>query len=103
MVQEKLRELLEDLRIPELFLLLGKENSADTVEWKSFRTGAAFYDTTEAGIASLYLAHLAQWCQTEVFTLNGSLVAPNDRLVLDPQPFVDFLENKMSNLKKRHY
>lgn len=43
----------------------------------------------EAGIASLYLAHLAhlaQWYETEVFTLNGSFV--------ESQSFVDFLENE---------
>lgn len=97
-VRERLRELLEDLRVPELYLIL--ETAADDcVEWKCFRTGGLFQGTIEDGIASLYLAHLAQWSQADVFTAAGVAVARIDRLVLDPQPFVDYLENKRTDLK----
>ncbi len=107
-VREKLLELLDDLQHPELFLVLetvGKdpEKTASNVEWKHFRSGtrmwsrfqkATFRGTIEDGVANLYLAHLAQWCQGHVRAADGSIVAPNDRAVLDPGLFVEYLENE---------
>lgn len=90
-VREMLFELL-DLRDPELFLVLEANNTC--VEWKCFRTNTVFKGTKEDAIASLYLAHLVQWCQEKVHTSDGKSVPWTDRLVLDPQPFVEFLETR---------
>jgi hypothetical protein len=90
-MQDKLHELLER-NDPELFLVLETDNN--DVQWKCFRTRATFHGTKEEGIASLYLAHVAQWSQKRVYTLDGSLVPLTKRLVLDPRDFVEFLEMK---------
>ncbi|KAH8715401.1 hypothetical protein HC256_004227 [Beauveria bassiana] len=48
-VRERLRELVEDLHTPELFLILDTDCD-DSVEWKCFRADASFHGTIEDGI-----------------------------------------------------
>lgn len=97
-VRERLLELVVDLQSPELFLAL-ETDSDSFVEWTCFRTGVpvGFHGTVctiEDGIATLHLAHLAQWWQKDVYVIDGRAIPPSNRFALDLQPFVDYLDYK---------
>lgn len=50
----------------------------------------------EEAIVNIYLAHLTQMCQSTVFTADYKFIAYNNRRVLCPKPFLDYINNPNS-------
>lgn len=98
-MREQLLLLLEKLKAPELYLIL--EHIADgSYSWKRFKQPAQRQSSqtssrymNEEAVVNIYLAYLAQMCQSKVYTIDRKLVTQNARRVLCPKAFLDYIKN----------
>jgi hypothetical protein len=100
-MQEQLLVLLQELKTPELCLIL-EPNAHSSYSWKRFGKPSnthklRHHSSIEEAVVNIYLAYLSQMCQDKVFSADGSLVAYNTRYVLCPQAFLSYIKHP-----KRH-
>lgn len=97
-MREQLLLLLDKLKTPEFYLIL--EANANGYLWKRFKKPSKKQNPEnysrhmiEEAVVNIYLAYLAQMCQSKVFTADQKLVTYNARRVLCPEAFLDYMKN----------
>lgn len=96
-MREQLLVLLRELKTPELYLVL-ETNADSSYSWKRFGKPSKIqnlkhHSSIEEAVVNIYLAYLAQMCQSKVFSTDGSLVAYNARYVLCPKAFLSYIKH----------
>lgn len=98
-MREQLLLLLENFKTPELYLIL-EHNVGGSYSWKRFKQPAKRQNfktssryINEKTVVNIYLAYLAQMCQSKVYTIDRRLVTQNARRVLCPKAFLDYIKN----------
>lgn len=99
----QLLQLLNELKTPELYLIL-EANTNNSYSWKRFGKPSKTQNSKqypkyiiEEAVVNIYLAYLAQMCQDNVFTADGTLMARDVRYVLCPKALLDYIENSQSH------